>query len=70
MIVKTEAPQIFAYQTESPAHFSVHLPPVMNVHGMPSNQAPMRAHSRTLPETETATMPYYEGFYPHKHATL
>jgi hypothetical protein len=50
MVVRTEAPQMFAYQTESPAHFSVDLPPVMNVHGMPSNQAPMQAHSTTLPD--------------------
>jgi hypothetical protein len=74
MIMRTESPQMFAYQAESPAHFNVDLPPGMNVHPphglVPSNQAPMRAHSTTLPDTATGTMPHYEGFYPHQHATL
>lgn len=75
MVLRTESPQIFTYQTESPAHFNVDLPPGMNVHQqhggfIPSNHAPMPVHSTTLPDAARGPMPHYEGFYPHQHATL
>lgn len=69
MIMRTESPQMFAYQTtESPAHFSVDLPSSgMGVHPgfIPSNHAP------TMPLDSTrGSMSHYDGFYGHQHATL
>lgn len=69
MIMRTESPQIFAYQTDSPSHFNVDLPSGMNVHQSPHVGfiAPMPVHSTTLPDSARGP---FDGFYPHQHATL
>jgi hypothetical protein len=71
MIMRTESPQIFAYQTDSPSHFNVDLPSGMNVHQSHGGfVAPMPIHSTTLPDTARGSMSHFEGFYPHQHTTI
>ncbi len=72
MTMRTESPgHLFAYQTsDSPAHFNVELPPVMNMQTqngfLGSNHT---LHSSTLPSIRGMSQPY-DGLYSHQHATL
>lgn len=72
MIMRTESPQIFAYQSDSPSQFNVDLPSGMNMHQSPHAGfiAPMPVHSTTMPDSARGSIPQFEGFYPHQHATL
>ena len=69
MIMRTESPQMFAYQTESPAHFSVDLPSGM--HSSHGGFIPSSNHATTMPLDSTrGSMSHYEGFYGHQPTTL